>query len=249
MQSGMSPFDGAGSRDPIRDDLAAAHRRAWERLARPGTWLDAAERIAVAAEVRAALGCALCRARRAALSPYAASGAHDSASNLSPALIDAVHRVTTDAGRITRQLVRELAAAGIEDVVYVEAIGVVTQVLSIDAFHHALGLPLEPLPEPLPGAPSRRRPTGAGDEGAFVPMVKPGRLDAEDRDLYGGRVTGNVIRALSLVPAEVRALRDLGAAQYLDETEMRKLGSSRALDRAQIELVAGRLSALRECFY
>ncbi len=245
----MSPFAYADRPDPIRGDLVAAHRRAWERLPRPGTWLDGAERVAVAAEVRAALGCALCRARRDALSPYAVAGEHDSASPLAPALIDAIHRITTDAGRITRKLPGELAAVGIDDARYVEMIGIVTQVLSIDAFHRALGLPLEPLPAPLPGAPGRRRPTGAADEGAFVPMVKVSRLDPDDRDLYGGRVTGNVIRALSLVPAEVRALRDLSAAQYLDETEMRRLGSSRALDRAQIELVAGRLSALRECFY
>ena len=245
----MSFLDYADAPDPIRTDLIAAHRRAWERLARAGTWLDGAERVAVAAEVRAALGCGLCRERRTALSPYAVSGDHDSVSDLAPALVDAVHRVTTDAGRITRKLVDDLAAAGLPDGVYVEAIGVVTQVLSIDAFHRALGLPLEPLPVPLSGAPSRRRPTGAADEGAYVPMVRSGRLDPEDRDLYGGRVTGNVIRALSLVPAEVRALRDLSAAQYLDETEMRRLGSPRALDRAQIELVAGRLSALRECFY
>lgn len=245
----MSSFAYADSPDPIRDDLVAAHRRAWERLPRPGTWLDGAERVAVAAEVRAALGCALCRARRDALSPYAVTGEHDAASPLAPALIDAIHRITTDAGRITRMLPDELAAAGIDDARYVEAIGIVTQVLSIDACHRALGLPLEPLPAPLPGVPTRRRPSGAADEGAFVPMVKASRLDPEDRDLYGGRVTGNVIRALSLVPAEVRALRDLSAAQYLDETEMRRLGSSRALDRAQIELVAGRLSALRECFY
>ncbi len=249
MTTAMSPFAYAGSPDPIRDDLVAGHRRAWERLAHPGTWLDGAERVAVAMEVRAALGCTLCRARRAALSPYAVAGNHDSASGLAPALTDAIHRITTDAGRITRKLVDDLAAAGIDDATYVEAIGIVTQVLSIDACHRALGLPLEPLPEPVPGAPRRRRPTAAAAEGAFVPMVKAGRLDPEDRDLYGGRVTGNVIRALSLVPAEVRALRDLSAAQYLDETEMRRLGSSRALDRAQIELVAGRLSALRECFY
>jgi len=244
-----TPFDYAWSPDPIRPDLVEAHRRAWERIARPGTWLDAAERVAVAAEVRTALDCALCRDRKQALSPYAVSGVHESATELTPPLVDAIHRITTDAGRITSRLLRELQAEGIEDGTYVEIIGITTQVLSIDAFHRALGLPLEPLPEPQPGVPSRRRPTGAGEEGAFVPMVKPARLDPEDRDLYGGRFTGNVIRALSLVPAEVRALRDLSAAQYVAETEMVRLGSSRALDRSQIELVAGRVSALRECFY
>lgn len=244
-----SPFDYDRSPDPIRPDLVEAHRRAWERIARPGAWLDGSERVAVAAEVRAALDCALCRDRKSALSPYAVSGVHDSVTTLAPSQVDAIHRITTDAGRITGRLLAELQDVGIEDGAYVEMVGIVTQVFSIDAFHRALGLPLEPLPERQTGAPSRRRPTGAAEEGAFVPMVKPARLDPEDRDLYGGRFTGNVIRALSLVPAEVRALRDLSAAQYVAEPEMVRLGSSRALDRSQIELVAGRVSALRECFY
>lgn len=242
-------FDYASSPDPVRADLAEGHRRAWAHLARPGVWLDGAQRIAVARETRVALGCALCRARKQALTPEAVSGSHYAVSDLPPAWVEAVHRVATDAGRITRAFVARLETEGLEDVVYVEIVGVVTQIFSIDAVHRALGLPLEPLPEPQPGGPSRRRPAGAADEGAFVPMVKPGRLDPEDRDLYGGRFTGNVIRALSLAPSEVRALRDLSAAQYVDESEMTRLESSRALDRAQIELVAGRVSALRECFY
>jgi len=55
----------------VRADLVAAHARAWDRLARPGTWLDGPTRIWVAAETRHAPGCALCMRRKAALSPYA----------------------------------------------------------------------------------------------------------------------------------------------------------------------------------
>ena len=58
-----------------------------------------------------------------------------------------------------------------------------------------------------------------------------------------------VIRALSLVPAEVRAWSELSAAQYLSPEQMRSFDSIRAIDRSQIELVAGRVSALNECFY
>lgn len=32
---------------PVRADLAAAHARAWDRLARAGTWLDGPTRIRV----------------------------------------------------------------------------------------------------------------------------------------------------------------------------------------------------------
>ena len=46
-----------------RADLAAAHARAWDRLARPGAWLDGPTRIQVAAETQACAG--LCAVRAA----------------------------------------------------------------------------------------------------------------------------------------------------------------------------------------
>jgi hypothetical protein len=55
---------------PVRDDIVVAHRHAWSRIARPGTWLDGATRVAVAAETRNAATCDLCRRRKQALSPY-----------------------------------------------------------------------------------------------------------------------------------------------------------------------------------
>ena len=80
----------------------------------------------------------------------------------------------------------------------------------------------------------------------------PGRSGPEEADLFAGMPPGaapNVIRALSLVPDEVRAWVDVSGAQYLSMEEMRSFESTRALDRAQIELIAGRVSALNECFY
>ena len=89
-------------------------------------------------------------------------------------------------------------------------------------------------------------------EGAWVPTVPPGGLDAADADLYaaydGGHV-GNVIRAMSLAPGEVRGLRDLSNAHYLPPGGMRSLPEPRALSRRQIELIASRVSVLNECFY
>jgi len=71
----------------VRGDLAAAHARAWERLSRPGTWLNAAERISIASEARAAKRCALCAERKKARSPFAVNGRHDSATPLPEAWI------------------------------------------------------------------------------------------------------------------------------------------------------------------
>src|SRR5579863_4173194 len=105
---------------PIRGDLAAAHGRAWERLGKPGTWWSGEARVAIAAETRRAPSCALCRARKEALSPAAVAGAHDSIGELSAAVVEVVHRVATDPGRLTGRWFRGVLAAGLTAEEYVE---------------------------------------------------------------------------------------------------------------------------------
>ena len=51
--------------------------------------------------------------------------------------------------------------------------------ISVDRFHHAMGLPLEDLPDALPGEPSRERPDGIGEGEAWVPMLS-GKRAAEE---------------------------------------------------------------------
>jgi hypothetical protein len=234
---------------PVRSDLLDAHRGAWERLATPGTWWTAAERIAIAAEVRRAPDCALCRSAREALSPFGVKGEHEAATKLPRAAVDAAHRTVTDPSRLTRSWVEELAAEGIDDAAYVELVGVVATVWSVDTLCRAIGAALHPLPSPIHGAPMRRRPEGLEDAGAFVPLLshRTGRA----LRLWKGRRSANVIRALGLVPDEVRQLLDLSAAHYLPVEIVPRIGRApgRALDRAQIELVAARVSAVNECFY
>lgn len=242
-----------GAEVPVRDDLPAAHRRAWERLARPGAWWRGDQRVAIAAEVRRAADCALCATRLAALSPYAVAGAHAATEQLSAAAVDAVHRLTTDPGRLTRAWFDATAAAGLHDAEYVELLGVVVTVVGIDSFCRGIGVPPHPLPVPVGGEPSRQRPPAARLDDAWVPMLPNGRREGPEADLWGespGGRTGNVIRALSLVPDEVRALKDLSAAHYMTTPEMMDLRSPRhSLDRRQVELIAGRVSVLRGCFY
>jgi alkylhydroperoxidase family enzyme len=234
---------------PIREDLPAAHRRAWQRLAQPGNWWTGAERVAIAAEVRNARQCRLCAERGEALSPAAGSGEHDTVTALPTAAVEVIHRVTLDHGRLTRSWFEKTLAAGLDDAHYVEIIGVVVTVVSIDSFCRGLGVPLHPLPEPIPGEPSQRRPPGAQAEEAWVPMISFRRAKGEEADLYDGKPTGNVIRAMSLVPDAVRTLKDLSAAHYLSPDRMIDLSAGRSLDRSQMELIAARVSALNECFY
>jgi hypothetical protein len=242
-------FDYGESPVPIRDDLPAAFRRAWQRLASPGTWWTGEERLALAAEARNAVWCPLCEERRHALSPGAVSGEHRGLGALPPPTVDAVHRITTDPGRLSRAWFDGLVPGALGEGAYVELVGVVASLISIDAFHCALGLPLEPLPEPLPGEPSRYRPDGLRGGEAWVAMLGTYGARGAESDLWRGRAAGNVIRALSSVPDELRGLRDLSAVMYLPIEQAVDLGIGRALSRPQIELVAGRVSALNECFY
>src|SRR5919197_2261725 len=237
---------------PVRDDFAAAHTRFWKRLASPGAWWSGAERVAIAAEVRQAQHCALCQARREALTPAAVEGEHDHGGVLPDTAVEVIHRVVTDPGRLSRKWCKDILAAGLSAEQYVEIIGTLAAMVSIDSFCRGIGVPLHPLPEPQPGTPSYYRPPGAvQEEDAWVPMIPADRAIGAEADLDGGQaVVGNVVRALSLVPDEVRALYDLSAVHYLPMGQVRDPSASAgALNRMQIELIAGRVSALRQCFY
>jgi alkylhydroperoxidase family enzyme len=245
----MSGISYADASVPVREDLRAAHERQWQRLAQPGTWWTGRERVAIAAEVREAARCPLCRERKAPLSPQAVEGKHVSSGELPEAAVDVIHRVVTDPGRLTRAWFDNTLASGLTDAQYVELIGVVVTVVSIDSFCRGLGVPVHPLPEPAPGDPSRRRPPAAQPEGAWVPMIPNGAAKGAEADLYESRRTFNVARAMSLVPDEVRGLKDLGGVHYLPFAQINDLRAGRSLSRAQLELIAGRVSALRECYY
>jgi len=234
---------------PVREDLLAAHRSAFQRLAQPGSFWTGQERLAIAAEARHAPCCPLCEERKAALSPDAVQGEHRSLGALAEVMVDVIHRVVTDPSRLSRAWLERTLARGLGDAAYVEILGVVTTIVAIDAFCRGIGVAPHPLPEPRPGEPSRRRPARAKLEGAWIPMIPQWHARGPEADLYDGAMP-NVLRALSLVPDEVRTLKTQIAAHYLEARQVIDVRASRgALDRAQMELIAGRVSALNECFY
>ncbi|NKC15983.1 MAG: hypothetical protein GKR94_28430 [Gammaproteobacteria bacterium] len=236
----------------VRGDFAAAHSRFWERLRRPGTWWTSEERIAIAKETRTAWQCGLCQRRKEALSPFALQGEHESDGDVLPAVaVDAIHRITTDASRLTRDWYEGVLAQGLSDGHYIELVGTVAAMASVDSFAIAMGVSLRALPGAGAGAPSNYRPATAGADDAWVPMVHVNNEGTPEADLWPCGKTGNVIRAMSLVPDEVRTLKDLSAAHYLANEWVRKTGVDRggALNRSQMELVAGRVSALNACYY
>jgi hypothetical protein len=252
-QHAMQPFAYSNSPWSIRPDIEESFRYTWDKLSHAGTWLTGAERVQIAREVRHAQSCELCRARKAALSPFGAQGEHDGDhAALNPMLVDVTHRLTTDASRLTKTWLDSLVEDGVSLEAYVEVLSVVVSTIAIDSFHDALGFPLEPLPDSVAGAPSEYRPNGAKDHGAWVPTVVPADVDPDDADIYNHmRRTGNVITAMSLVPDAVRLLRNQSAAMYLEVTDIANPAANggRALSRPQIELIAGRVSALNDCFY
>jgi hypothetical protein len=235
---------------PVRSEFAAAHSRFWERLAAPGAWWTGAQRVAIAGEVRLARTCQLCAKRQAALTPAAVAGQHDCLDLLPEAAVEAIHHIVTDPGRLSRTWFRRLLAAGLSEGHYVEILGTLVALVSIDSFCRGIGMPLHPLPEPQEGEPSYYCPPGAQHEDAWVAMIAAEDATGKEADLYDGQSVGNVIRAMSLVPDEVRTLKDLSTAHYLPMGSVRNPeATAGTLNRMQIELIAGRVSALRQCFY
>ena len=248
----VTAFAYQGSPYPIREELVAAHQLAWEAIAGPGNWWNGAQRVAIAEEVRQALDCPWCAERKAALSPYAVQGQHPDNDLLPAAAVDAIHRITSDPNRLTKTWFDGLLTEDFTDAHYVEMLGVLVTVVCIDGIHRALGLPLEPLPVPRSGAPSRYRPASAVlSDQAWLPMITaPAARGTADEDLYPGRRTGNVISAMSLVPDAVRLLNATQKVHYVDfVTAGMVRAPNRHLSRPQMEVIAARVSSINDCFY
>ncbi len=247
----MQAFSYTQSPYKIRENLGQAYREFWARLAKPGSWWTGAQRVAIAQESRNAANCGYCEQRKQALSPYSFAGEHEHDGLLEPVAVDAVHRIITDQSRITLSYIQNNQAEGLSQEPYVELAGIVVVTFSIDEFNRALGLPLEPLPEPEDGQPTHYRPAHAVEGTGFVPMIPADGNVGDEADLWQKGVDANVLRAFSVVPDAVRDWMQLGDAQYLSMEGMQIFAgdTGRSIDRMQIELVAARVSSINECFY
>jgi hypothetical protein len=247
----MSSFSYREAPWPVREDIPKAYQVYWQKLASPGSWWTGAERVAIATESRSALTCAFCKARKKALSPYTFEGLHQQRSDLPAVAVDAVHRIITDQGRITQAWVNDNVTRGMTKEAYVELVGVVVTVFSIDEFHRALGLLIEPLPTPTPGEISRYRPAVVREDIGFVPTVPADGNVGQESDIWDGVRAANVLRALTLVPQTFKDWRAIGDVQYLTFEGMGNFvkDAHRTINRMQMELIAGRVSSINECFY
>lgn len=224
---------------PVRSVVRQSHDEAIKAYSHPGTWLNAETRLTILKERRAAARCKLCKDRIEALSPYTVTGEHDSVTDLPPQLLEIVHRVSTDSGRLTKSWFDEVIASGVESEEYVEIVGLVATSLIVDSFATALGCELQEPPVAESGEPARERNPDIVDGNAWVPLLD---VPQEPTDVELPTAP-NIFRAMGLVPAAIAHFFSVMRAQYsLTEYDI-------SLSRSQVELIAARVSALNQCFY
>lgn len=226
---------------PVPSEFTEVHEAAVAGFVRPGSWFDGATRRAIVEESRAARECAFCAECAAALSPASVAGAHTTVSDLAPGLVELVHRLTTDPGRLTRAWFDEVIASGVAPEQYVEASGLVGTSTIADTFATAIeGAPRDLAPA-VDGTPSLERNDQLADVGAYV-----GVMDyAHPHPRFADRPAPNICRALALVPSAVDEFWELFGPHYRPW----KAQPEHEFGRSQVEFVASRTSALNECFY
>ena len=236
----------ADSRYPVSPTIEALHVDEMQSYARSGTWGTAAQRTAIAVTARIAQ-------YEQGLQESVDAGKLTAQAKLPDAAVRLARAVAVDSQNIDRQFCQDIQAQGVSEGAYVEIVALVSRLSNIDVFARGLGIPprklLEPANETLP---SFERPAEAVDEGFFtasVPSAPAGGALAES--LYGESPAGNIFRAVSLVPDEARRVMSLVSQQYFGAEHLLDFhaASDHALSRAQIELVATKVSEQNLCFY
>jgi len=209
-------FDFVAAPVPIRKDLRTAYATIWTHFARPGAVYDGAERRAILEQARSG------------------DDRRPEIADLVPHQIAALARTLyRDPSAVDQTLVRDAADAH-SDAAAVEVISLVSMLSAVDGAHRALGVGLEPLPDPVSGPPSGQISSGLQRRRTHVPMPQ-----------------GAIPFALDLVPSEARAFQASFGPQYMTGPEMGHSDFERSpgLNRAQMELVSSRTSLLNRCFY
>ncbi len=223
----------------LRDNLKQAHAAAWRRIGVAGDFFSGSARAEMVRSAREALDCPLCAQRTSALSPNAVSGAHRGNAKLDDPIVELIHRLVTDPGRLTRAWFDGVLNDGVSPAAYVEVVSVVASSVIIDTLHRALGLERPALPAPQPGDPRGEYNAHAVDAGAWLPL-----LDAPTAMGSAGLPqVPNIARALGLVPSAL----ELFFGTFRPHYALQALPLS--ISQTQAEFVAARVSAINECFY
>lgn len=236
----------ADSKHPVRAAIAAAHEETLKSFTAPGTWFSGAERAQIVTTARQA---------RIEAGLQEASDETNEFAELPNAVSSLARQVATDTKALTADFFEDSLDAGLTDCEYVETVGLVARSLSVDIFARGIGVDLRALPSVQQGEPSRMRPATATHEKAWADTVPGGSAGGDEAVyIYGTdqpEAAPFIYRSLSLVPDEAKGLVALGAAQYLEIQDFMNLDFSYdpQITRAEVEVVAGRVSAINQCFY
>ena len=189
----------------VREDLADAHRLAWEHVAAPGSWWTGAERVELAATALVAI---------ADVDPVPPWVGVASTGRLGPGLIapatahDVAYRLARHAGTMTGDVYRA-AADELGELPYVELCAIVSTVAAVAHFCRNIGVSVPPLPAPAGGRPTRRRPGQlARARYNWVPVAEPADEVAA------------VLQAYTAVPGEQLNTWRMADAQYMPPAAM-----------------------------
>jgi hypothetical protein len=235
----------------LRPDIHQAFSayRVW--LSQPGQWLTGATRIEIARATRQATQCQACTAFKDHLSARSLDEQHSCCTDLPRDIEVMVHRIVNDQNRIGPSDIERLEDSLGPIYAYVELLGIVVCHFSIDEFYRGLALPELGWPDPVAGKPDGYLPALLESETSWVPMIPRDQVQPAEADLWPGNRGANVLRALSAVPGAVRAWQNLSSVMSLSLAGMAEMiqPPNRQLSRMQMELIAGRVSALNQCLY
>jgi hypothetical protein len=154
---------------------------------------------------------------------------------------------------VDREFCKQVQADGVTEGAYVEIVALASRIVNLDVFARGLGVPSRSLATPAEDkTPSCKRPEEATDEGFFtasIPNLPAGGATA--KMLYGKIPAANVFRAVTLVPDEGKRVIDLIGQQYFPAAKLMdfRADNGHALSRAQVEIVATKISEHNKCFY
>ena len=226
---------------PIRDAITSQHRLGINAFAETGTWLSAGDRLAILEEFRHCGACRLCAARKTALSPYSVDGDHDCLDNLPRNIIEVIHRVKSDSGRLTHRWFQSVLDTGLLAEEYIEIVGLLAIVIILDSFSTGIGHELlRPDVSLLSDkTPDKIKNPKVVDEGAWVPLLEAQSVEGKS----GLPAVPNIARAMGLVPLAMQQFFLVMRVHYnLDDLDY-------DINRRQVELIAARVSSHNACFY
>jgi hypothetical protein len=217
----------------VRSDVVAAHAQVWRHVTEPGHWWTGADRRAAAGVVLQAFN------EQQPTPPWVPVAERFGCDVLPHAIVDALYRMTAHAHSLTASWYTTLTRSVLSEPAYVELCGIVMAVSAVASMHRSVGIAPPYFDRAVPGEATPTVLVLDRSPRNWVPVRRPG----------GERAP--VVEALSAAPNEFALLWDhLAPAQYISDEEMVDLAWTRGtLSRPQTELVAGRVSALRQCFF